>query len=324
MLNGLGLGGIHLGRAGHIVCAGLPCPFHCRKEGERIFIFKEGYESIVRSAECGVRNSGLSNRQSAIPNPRTVKGRGQYPCVVLENGKTVIMRRVRHGGLWGKIAGGVLWGVGRPVRELINAKECLERGVPTAEIVGIRLERVLGGFGTFLGVALPLFRAEVFSKEIPATIDLLGLLTSPQEFHQHKRAIIRAVAMAVRAMHEVGLYHNDLHLKNILITMPSLGRPFKAFVIDLDKSSLHERLLLSQKIKNLLRLDRSIEKFMAVGAYCNTPLLLRDKLRFLRDYMGSDPSAAAWKELARRLNPRYTFHRLWWKITKIANYRLQI
>ena len=292
----------------------LPRHFGVEKEGGKIFIFKEGYGDIVRSAE-------FRNPKSAIPNLRTVRGRGEYPRIPLEGGGTAIIRRVRHGGLWGKATGDLLWGVGRPVRELINANKALERGVPTAEILGIRLEAA--------GPPLtgPFYRAEVFSRELPETIDLLELLKSLEstlDVQQHKGEIIRAVALSVRAMHEAGLYHNDLHLKNILIARKA---PFKAYIIDLDKSSLHESLSLNQRIKNLLRLDRSVEKFMIVGAYRralgrfavanNTPLrpiTQRDRLRFLRDYMGGSHT---WKEMARgwqghSRHPGRTFHRWWW------------
>ena len=227
-----------------------------------------------------------------------------------------IIRRVRHGGLWGKVTGDLLWGIGRPVRELINANNALERGVPTAEILGIRLEAA----GPLL--TGPFYRAEVFSRELPETIDLLELLKSLEstlDVQQHKGEIIRAVALSVRAMHEAGLYHNDLHLKNILITKSTSGGQFKAYIIDLDKSSLHESLSLNQRIKNLLRLDRSVEKFMTVGAYCDTPLrpiTQRDKLRFLRDYAGGSHT---WKEMARGWQghsryPGHTFHRWWWRV----------
>ena len=337
----------------------LPRHFGVEKEGGKIFIFKEGYGDIVRSAE-------FRNPKSAIPNLRTVRGRGEYPRIPLEGGGTAIIRRVRHGGLWGKATGDLLWGVGRPVRELINANKALERGVPTAEILGIRLEAA--------GPPLtgPFYRAEVFSRELPETIDLLEFLASSestldvqrhkrqghsrpdespspsgrgkgegdspppfpppsrgrvsmwQGYSRHKGEIIRAVALSVRAMHEAGLYHNDLHLKNILIARKA---PFKAYIIDLDKSSLHESLSLNQRIKNLLRLDRSVEKFMTAGAYRrasgrfavtnNTPLrpiTQRDRLRFLRDYMGGSHT---WKEMARgwqghSRHPGRTFHRWWW------------
>ncbi|MFN3466435.1 MAG: lipopolysaccharide kinase InaA family protein [Candidatus Brocadiales bacterium] len=323
----------------------LPGPFRIEEEGGSIFIFKEGYENIVRSAERRVPGSESRNPQSAIQNLRTaawvveppgiltvssqaskgavqpikktVEGRAEHPCIPIEGEGTAILRRVRHGGLWGKLAGDILWGAGRPVQELINTNKALERGVPTAEILGVRLE---GLMGPIFGLALPLYRAEVFSRELPEAVDLIEFLESlppdrAKALSLHKRKIIRTVAMSVRAMHEAGLYHNDLHLKNILITREA---PFKAYIIDLDRSSLHEFLPLAQRIKNLVRLDRSVEKFIAVVAYRNMPLRLitrRDKLRFLRDYEDGNP---IWKEVARGLNPGHTFHRWWWRVLGIG------
>ncbi|MBI5126108.1 MAG: hypothetical protein HZA70_07735 [Planctomycetes bacterium] len=324
----------------------LPGTFCIKEEGKRIFVFKEGYKDLVvewretppsctagRPEERGTAHRAPTAKWTVVPpgvltvapqtskeeissSVKVVKGRGEYPCVPLEGGGMAIIRRVRHGGLWGKVTGDLLWGVGRPVRELINANNALERGVPTAEILGIRLEAA----GPLL--TGPFYRAEVFSRELPETIDLLELLKSSEstlDVQQHKGEIIRAVALSVRAMHEAGLYHNDLHLKNILITKSASGGPFKAYIIDLDKSSLHESLSLNQRIKNLLRLDRSVEKFRTVGAYRNTPLrpiTQRDKLRFLRDYMGGSHT---WKEMARGWQgrsryPGHTFHRWWWRV----------
>ncbi len=338
---------------------GLPKTFRLQKEGRRIFVFKEGYEEIVRSAESGITavkipsplpvlgeaegmgegkegespclGGGTERREEsnatiekgmyafgrpstksvALTGVKTAKGRGEYPCAPLEGGGTAIVRRVRHGGLWGKVMGDLLWGMDRPVQELINTSKALERGVPTAEILGVRLEVVW---------PLPMvtfYRAEVFSKELPETVDLvefLESLTSDRALSLHKREIIRAVALAVRAMHDGGLYHNDLHLKNILV---SRCTPFKAYIIDLDKSSLYGSLSVNQRMKNLSRLDRSVEKFMAVGAYCDTPLLItqRDKLRFLRDYFNRNSD---WKDLARSFvksaSGGHTLHRWWWKV----------
>lgn len=308
----------------------LPNSFYAKEEGKRIFIFKEGYEDLlVGSTDSRLEGVGATRR--GAPAKKTVQGRGEYPCLPLKGGGAAIVRRVRHGGLWGKIMRDVLWGAGRPIRELVNTNRCLERDIPTAEILGLRLERQ----------AWPFYRAEVFSRELKGTLDLLELLRSPQKYQPHKRKIVKAVATAVRAMHEGGLYHKDLHLKNILITKSLFGRPFKAHIIDLDKSRLHDGALpLTKRIKNLIRLDRSVEKFMAVGAYCrasgrfaganNTPLrpiTQRDKLRFLRDYLGASPPQADWKGLARALNPRHTLHRCWWKMIGamgVDRYKLSI
>jgi hypothetical protein len=335
---------------------GLPGAFHVRKEGERIIIFKEGYEGLMgegppevekrleadstdehteagpiktlvrsESAKKGMPAPGAGMYAFGEPKARVVQGRGEYPCLPVEGGGRVIVRRVRHGGLWGKVMGDVLWGADRPIRELINSNKCLERGVPTAEILGLRLELALGGFVPLFRVALPLLRAEVFLRELTGAVDLVRLLDTTGGFQPQKRGIIWAVAESVKAMHEGGLYHNDLHLKNILIAQSSPGEPLRAYIIDLDKSRLYNGALpLSQRIKNLIRLDRSVEKFMASRG-CFGLITQRDKLRFLRDYAGGGQSGMDWKGLARGSYARHTLHRWWWKVLALAGvdaYRL--
>ncbi|HHT9146519.1 MAG TPA: lipopolysaccharide kinase InaA family protein, partial [Candidatus Wunengus sp. YC61] len=58
---------------------------------------------------------------------------------------------------------------------------------------------------------------------------------------------------------DAGIYHADLHLKNILLKKDS-NEEFTAYIIDLDKSVVLNKLNIQQRIRNLLRLDRSLEK----------------------------------------------------------------
>ena len=60
-------------------------------------------------------------------------------------------------------------------------------------------------------------------------------------------------------MHDAGIYHADLHLKNILLKQDASGA-FSAYIIDLDKSFVVDKLTVEQRMKNLLRLNRSIDK----------------------------------------------------------------
>src|SRR5574337_1208829 len=86
------------------------------------------------------------------------------------------------------------------------------------------------------------------------------LKESPSRFIQKsKKSVIYALVRLIRNMHDAGIYHADLHLKNILLKGDSNGE-FNAYIIDLDKSVVLNELNIDQRIKNLLRLDRSIEK----------------------------------------------------------------
>ncbi|MFH1450197.1 MAG: glycosyltransferase, partial [bacterium] len=82
----------------------------------------------------------------------------------------------------------------------------------------------------------------------------------------------------IKKMHEVGVYHKDLNLKNILIQ--NKENQIEIFIIDFDKACLKKRLTERQRKRNLLRLNRSVEKLEK-----ETPLMTgEDKVVFLNQY----------------------------------------
>ncbi len=235
------------------------------------------------------------------------------PVGTLE-GKRLIKRHCRHGGLWGMLARDVLWGYKRPLNELAISQNAVARGVKTAEIVALRFENLLG----------PLYRADIFTLEITDTEDLIAFLSNhtAEQITSRKNAIIRNIAQTVRKMHDSGIYHADLHLKNILVGMDN---PPRVYIIDLDKSQLRcdattGSLSLKQRMVNLLRLDRSLVKLQTVLKRPGLKhITRRDRLRFLREYLRARPlKGGDWKNLARRHATRHSGHRLWWKILRAA------
>lgn len=286
----------------------VPKRFSLVQEGGDVLILKgkykcPGLQKIVSEFSPGVKGAhgNFYGRASYVAMPVSELG-----------GRRVIVRRYSHGGLWGRLAGDILWGQGRPLRELINAERAMESGVDTAEVVALRFRKYLG----------PLYKADIFTLEIPGTEDLMALLSrhpSSEEFLQ-KRELIRHIARAVRKMHDAGLLHADLHLKNILVRKDELPR---VYIIDLDKSSFYEEegggLSMGQRMDNLLRLDRSVEKFCRwrPDLRCITRI---DRLRFLREYalgMGED-----WRVLVRKYAGRHVAHGLWWRFLDTAGFGL--
>jgi tRNA A-37 threonylcarbamoyl transferase component Bud32 len=295
--------------------------------GKSLYLIKEGYKGLfIRE---GVEPL-LSSQHS-----KTFHGRGTYTSIPLRDfpDKRVIVKQYRHGGLWGRLAGDILWLSHRPLRELMNTEQALQRGVSTAEVIGTRIERLLW----------PFYRAELFSLEVSGTEDLIEFLTRhpAEELMGLKKGLITQIAQAVRKMHDAGLYHADLHLKNILLqgleTRPrrasggqvgdraptryspdALPSGIKVYIIDLDKSTILERLSMTKRMDNLLRLERSVEKFKA---WQNCPGLISktDKLRFLRAYLGEEGD---WKPLVRRFATGHALHRFWWRLLRAMGWNL--
>jgi aminoglycoside phosphotransferase (APT) family kinase protein len=110
----------------------------------------------------------------------------------------------------------------------------------------------------------------------------------------------------VRALHDAGVEHADLNLKNLLVRP---GPPVEAFVIDLDKSRRGGPLSRAAAVRNLERLLRSAEKLGLLGS----ALSRADLARFVRAYAERD-----WRGLflaaRRRWRALAPFHRVGWAI----------
>jgi len=202
----------------------------------------------------------------------------------------VFVRRAAHGGLLGAVLGGVYTGISRPLRELRAAQVARGAGVSVAEPLAVLATRVMG----------PFTRLTIVTREVVNASNLLALrneMTSAR-----KREIIRCVADEMRRLHEAGVYHADLTLKNILVSGSSVT------IIDLDKAKLLDRRDDSLDVRNLSRLNRSVVKLLgSQGMVTRT-----DKLRFLRHYLRGRERL---KEYSHLCGAGLWFHRLWWSLS---------
>lgn len=226
----------------------IPASFAIVKRGNTTLFVKEKHkESILRIVldKEFLHESGN--------NTQVKFGRGSYLSVpVTENSsERFVIRDYRHGGLLGKLFGGVFLNGDRPLNEMFTSEIASQRGVPSAEVIAIAKRRLWGLF----------YKAKFISKEIDGAVDMVEFLkkSSPEFIQTYKKPVIFALVKLIRNMHDAGIYHADLHLKNILLKKDSTGE-FTAYIIDLDKSVVLDKLDIQQRIKNLLRLDRSLEK----------------------------------------------------------------
>ncbi|MBO1223261.1 MAG: hypothetical protein JYX80_02420 [Candidatus Scalindua sediminis] len=224
----------------------------------------------------------------------------------LEN-EVLVVRDYWHGGFFGKILRDYLWQRLRPFRELSVCEIANERHILTTEIIAIVMKNIVG----------PLYKCKLVSKEITDTVDLMELLlrSDKNSLLARKRQIISEVAKAIKEMHDVGIYHADLHLKNILI-QPTGNGTFKVYIIDLDKSRQFGEIGLNRRRKNILRLDRSLEKFKRNASDRKAlPVTNTDKMRFLREYIGTDSeSKKTLKSYLKTYQTTHKLHRFWWLV----------
>ena len=202
----------------------------------------------------------------------------------------VFVKHATRGGIVGSMMGNLYAALDRPFHELRASAVALERGVSVPEPLAVRATRVAGLFWKFTLV----------SREVEEASDLLGL--APSLPPERKRQLVESVADEMRRLHEAGVYHADITLKNILLSGSSVT------IIDLDKARLRDKRVGSLDVENLARLNRSVEKLLG-----SRGLVTRaDKLRFLRRYLGGREHV---REFALRCASGLWFHRLWWALT---------
>lgn len=228
------------------------------------------------------------------------EGRTIHPSIAVGEGQRGVVRQYTHGGFLGALNRKLYLFGSRSFRELALTEKIRASGIPTAQPLAAIEHSIFG----------PFYHAYLISLEIPGAQDLpeylrgLGSSLTGERFKE-KRRTIRSVGLLIREFHRAGFYHSDLQLKNILIRN---GEPF---LIDFDRSYHQLPLPPRARVKNLLRLNRSVEKWKRLGL----PVTQGDRWRFFLSYAGDDEDLR--KELRKALpgyQRRLSFHRLFWNL----------
>jgi hypothetical protein len=170
--------------------------------------------------------------------------RGRTSIRILEPG--LVVRRLTHGGAFGRILGPRFLAIDRSVRELEISEHLIAQGIPTPELVGLRIAR-----------NRVFYSVEVISRMIPDSIDLLAFL---ERHPDDGAAVIRHTGALIQAIHNAGVYHADLHVKNIV-----LDRDLTPWVIDLDKARRFTEMPFLLRYKNTRRFLNSLKKWHEKG-----------------------------------------------------------
>jgi 3-deoxy-D-manno-octulosonic acid kinase len=175
------------------------------------------------------------------------RGRGAAPSVALGRDLSVVLRRYRHGGMLARLTGTLLWGPGRPLAELAVSARAEAAGAPVPHVLCLAVWRVAG----------PLWSALIGTREVSDALDLHAALTREADPRERLR-LVREVGAAVRRLHDAGVEHNDLQLRNVVVAED----PQRILVVDLDGARFHARTPVAarRRARNLGRLVRSALK----------------------------------------------------------------
>jgi 3-deoxy-D-manno-octulosonic acid kinase len=191
-------------------------------------------------------------------------GRGALAIFEIPGGRAVL-RLHRRGGLLGKVVKRLSLDRERARDELAVSAGAIARGASVAEpLAAVTRPRGLG------------WEHALATRAIEDARDLERILLEARGVA--RRRAIATAGEAVRRLHDAGVEHADLNVKNILVSGEA------GIVIDLDRATLHASLERATRDPSLVRLLRSFYKL----AQKHAGLSKRDPFRFARAYSRGD------------------------------------
>lgn len=267
---------------------GVPEAVELRASPREVLGFLPGFEDVVRA---------VAEAPDALPRAARA---GRAPLSRLDSPLgSVLVREYRKGGLLRHVRGRRFLGPWRPFVELSLARRLLAARVPVVEAVGAVVLRGWTGWRGFL-----------LTLEVPGGLDLEAYLYDPAAHPEWPlRDALAEAGRTVRALHDAGVAHGDLHPKNLLLD-PSAAA---VRALDLDRSGAFDAPLDDDaRVRNLTRLARSVEKHRLRGM----PVGRREALRFLRAYGGGAEPGDRWLAVVRASVRRGLWlHRAWWRLS---------
>jgi tRNA A-37 threonylcarbamoyl transferase component Bud32 len=212
-------------------------------EGARMLV-RQGYEDAAR----------LLVEYRTLPAVETLGGgREAHPVVVLPTGEKAVVRRYHRGGLVQRINSSRYFGGNRAFDELRATERARTGGVRTARIVAaIERPRTVG------------YTAMLATLLIPGARDAAVWLDA--EPAGRRMEMLREAGRQMAAMHQSGVAHPDVHLRNLLV-VDADGSP-EVWLLDFDKARVHAGIVpRARRATDLRRLARSAKKLKAeIGA----------------------------------------------------------
>lgn len=208
-----------------------------------LMVVREDMEPYLTIEHCTARDHPAAQ-------PLVLQGRGRLRAVGLPTGDTALIRPYWHGGIFRYLTRDIFatWPP-RPFRELAVTEEISRRGIPTVEVYAACVKRVGG----------PFYRGWLVTRQLKKGQDLWTAMRNDFIRDAGVGKLLEAVATSVRGMHQEGVYHRDLNLKNILVRREPDG--VSGYIIDFDKATLFLGELPTALVqRNLHRLLRSTRK----------------------------------------------------------------
>jgi hypothetical protein len=240
-----------------------------------VSIARQDPETLLARAAASGGNGGSGETPGPHAPPA---GRGTVVELPGEGGTSLILKKNRRGGLYARFRGDVHRTDYEATVELFLSETAWKKGVPVA-LVGFVMAAPAGE-----GKLASWWRGYCATIKVEGARSMMDLFSSPMP-PAKRRLVIAAAAEAVAKAHNRGFYHGDLNLGNILIVQTDQG-DYGGWLIDLGHSTIGGTLRLRPRLRNLMRLYRSAEKWLPPRDEAETRQRQRDIVRFLRVYTG--------------------------------------
>jgi hypothetical protein len=230
------------------VIVGLTIPSYERFEvnGAHAVVAK----SCARSMREVLEQEWLYEYAARQPDAVPLVGRAPVFAVSLPGscGRVVVRHNMR-GGWMAKITRDLFMFPTQGYRELLASLRLRASGVSTPEVLAY--------------VSYPknflLRRSDVATREIPNGYDLSVSLAKVTD-HDHRVMVLDAIVKMLRSLTQAGAHHQDLNLKNVLLTAGD-GPGLDAHVLDVDRVRFSSPGSPLVGKANLDRLIRSLRKW---------------------------------------------------------------
>ncbi|MBI3268326.1 MAG: hypothetical protein HYZ53_04840 [Planctomycetes bacterium] len=242
--------------------------------------------------QLGPHGDGAAAAEKTLPDRSLFRARLAGEGRVSE----VAVKEFRPGGVWDWVKSALGHGPAR--RAWVAAHGLAVRGQPTAR--GLALFEEAGAespgrsflVSEWLGGALP---ADRYVERTLAGLE-------GRARWRARRALIAALAAAVRSLHRAGVHHHDLKANNLLLAAGRGDGGHRVWFLDLDRVSFGRRVTPRSKIKALAQLNASLP-----GALTRT-----DRLRFFRAYALGDRDVREARGWIREIQARTIARRHVW------------
>jgi hypothetical protein len=205
------------------------------------------HESCVEWAKAVLPQQTLYEWASVQEGKRDLGGRvPAYSVLLPGQERRVVVRHSHHGGLLGRLQGDLFLPPTRAPYELLVSHLLAGLGVRTPLVVAIAVyptKRVLR-------------RSDVVSLELPGRD--LGKALRDKPDADVRRGWLDPIATLIRSLTNIGAWHPDLNVGNVLLV--ESGGAWDAYVLDIDRLQFSPPRDPTVRDANLDRLERSIRK----------------------------------------------------------------